>query len=106
MPRQPHVWRVGVRCPAAAREEECVLLDEASGAHPRLSHCSRLLAIDADLIVLAAIHLAPWPGEESVAITIPAGEAVVAAADALSADLGFDGEPRPGAVLQHSRPRQ
>ena len=57
-------------------------------------------------IVLAAIQLAPWSGAASTAITIPAGEAVVAAADALSADLGFEGEPRPRAGLQHSGPRR
>ena len=57
-------------------------------------------------IVLAAIQLAPWPGEGSAAINVPAGEALVAAADALSADLGFEDERRPQDGLQHSRPRR
>lgn len=41
-------------------------------------------------IVLAAIQLAQRPGEESAATCIPPEEAVVVAANALSADLGFE----------------
>ena len=56
-------------------------------------------------IVLAAVQLTPRRGEESAATNTPAGEALVAAAKALSADLGFEGEPRPRPLLQQSRPR-
>jgi DNA-binding IclR family transcriptional regulator len=42
-------------------------------------------------VVLAAIQLAQGPDEEFAAPDIPPGEAVLAAADALSADLGFEG---------------
>jgi len=41
-------------------------------------------------VVLAAIQLTPRHGEESPASRISAGEAVAAAAGALSADLGFE----------------
>ena len=41
-------------------------------------------------VVLAAIQLTPRHGEESPASGIPAGQAVAAAAGALSADLGFE----------------
>jgi DNA-binding IclR family transcriptional regulator len=56
-------------------------------------------------IVLAAVQLTPRRGEESAASNTPPGEALVAAAMALSADLGFEGEPRPRPLLQQSRPR-
>jgi DNA-binding IclR family transcriptional regulator len=41
-------------------------------------------------IVLAAIELTQRPGEEPAATDVPAERAVVAAANALSADLGFE----------------
>jgi len=56
-------------------------------------------------IVLAAVQLTPRRGEESAASNTPPGEALVAAVMALSADLGFEGEPRPRPLLQQSRPR-
>jgi DNA-binding IclR family transcriptional regulator len=42
-------------------------------------------------IALAAIQLAPRPGEESADDATPPGDAVLAAANARSADLGFEG---------------
>ena len=42
-------------------------------------------------IVLAAIQLAPRPGEESADDATPPGDAVLATANARSADLGFEG---------------
>jgi len=42
-------------------------------------------------IVLAAIQLAPRPGEELADDATSPGDAVLATANALSADLGFEG---------------
>jgi len=41
--------------------------------------------------VLAAMQLAPRPGEESADDATSPGDAVLATANALSADLGFEG---------------